>query len=100
MVHLVLHPHRIATTFLKLASWSPGAGFIPIISTKGINKINRKETFITKLSFMCTKRFIIFFKRWVQFRVGAIPRLIFNGSVQALVLFLQPKSLIFFRIFT
>jgi hypothetical protein len=34
MVHLVLHPHGIAPTFLKLDSWSPGAGFIPIISTK------------------------------------------------------------------
>ena len=33
MVHLVLHPDGIAPTFLKLDSWSPGAGFIPIIST-------------------------------------------------------------------
>ena len=27
----------IAPTFLKLDSWSPGAGYIPIISTKGKN---------------------------------------------------------------
>ena len=37
-----MHPHGIEPTFLKLYSWSPGAGFIPIISTKGINKIERK----------------------------------------------------------
>ena len=29
----------IAITFLKLDSWSPGADFPPIISTKGINHI-------------------------------------------------------------
>ena len=41
MAHLVLHPHGIVLNFLKLDSWSPGADFIPIISTKGINKIYR-----------------------------------------------------------
>ena len=35
---LGLHPHGIAPTFFKLDSWSPGAGFIPIISTKGIDQ--------------------------------------------------------------
>ena len=33
----------IATTFLKLDSWSPGAGFIPIISTKEINQIKEEK---------------------------------------------------------
>ena len=28
-------------TFLKLDFWSPGADFIPIISTKGINQIKK-----------------------------------------------------------
>ena len=28
---LVLYPHGMAPTFIKLDSWSPGAGFIPII---------------------------------------------------------------------
>ena len=37
MVQLGLHPHGIALTFLKL----PGAGFIPIILTKGINQIKK-----------------------------------------------------------
>ena len=41
MVHLVLHPHGNAHTFLKLDSLSPGAGFIPIISKKGINQIKK-----------------------------------------------------------
>ena len=39
MVHLVLHPHGIAPTFLKFDL--SGAGFIPIISTKGINQIKK-----------------------------------------------------------
>ena len=33
----------IAPTFLKLDSWSPEAGFIPIISTKGINQIKKAK---------------------------------------------------------
>ena len=40
-VQLVLHPHGIAPTFLKLDSWSPGAGFIAIIYTKGKNQIKK-----------------------------------------------------------
>ena len=40
-VPLVLHSHRIETTFLKLNSWLQGAGFIFIISTKGINQIKK-----------------------------------------------------------
>ena len=43
-VHLVLHPHEIAPTFLKLHSWSLGAGFIRIISTKGINQIKKEKS--------------------------------------------------------
>ena len=37
MVHLVLHPHGIVPTFLKLDLWSLGMRFIPIIYTNGIN---------------------------------------------------------------
>ena len=40
-IHLVLHPHGIAPTLLKLDTWSPGAGFIPIMSTKGIDQIKK-----------------------------------------------------------
>ena len=43
---LVLHPHGVAPTFFD--SWSPGAGFIPIISTKGINQIKKGKSMHTK----------------------------------------------------
>ena len=33
----------IAHTFLKLDSWSPRAGFITIISTKGINQLKKRK---------------------------------------------------------
>ena len=61
LVPLILHPHGIAPTFLKFYSWSPGADFIPVISTKG--KIRwRKENCKKKVKFyMHTKRFNIFF---------------------------------------
>ena len=39
-----LQPHGIAPTFLKLDLGSPGAGFIPITSTKVINQM-KKEIF-------------------------------------------------------
>ena len=43
-------------------SWSPGASFIPIISTKGIPKSDKEmKTLGKKLSFMHTKRFNLFF---------------------------------------
>ena len=76
MAHMVLHPHGIATTFLKLDSWSPGAVlFIPNISTNGINQIKKGNLKKQVLCFMYTKRFTKFLKIWEQFRVGAIPRL-------------------------
>ena len=56
-VHLILHPHRIAHTFLKFDSWSPEAGFIPIISTKGKKTEKERKNVRKKLSFMHTKRF-------------------------------------------
>ena len=42
----------IAPTFLNFDSWSPGAGFIPIISTKGKNQI--KEIVRKKKRFLNT----------------------------------------------
>ena len=38
---LGIAPTGISPTFLRLDSWSPGAGFIPIISNKGINQIKK-----------------------------------------------------------
>ena len=34
---MVLNPYGIETTFLKLDSWSLGAGFIPIIAYNVLN---------------------------------------------------------------
>ena len=50
VLHLVLHPHGIAPTFLKLDPLSPGADYIPIISDKGIYQIN-KEKIVIKVKF-------------------------------------------------
>ena len=80
ITHLVLGSLGIALTLLKLDSWSPGAGFIPIIFIKGINKI-KKGNCKKKIRFMHTKRFITFLKIWMQFFVGAIPRQPFFNSV-------------------
>ena len=63
-------PHRITTTFLKLDLWSPGAGFIAFISTKGIKQIKKRKLKENSfISFIHTKIFNSFFRRWVQFRV-------------------------------
>ena len=40
---MVLNPNGIEPTFLKLDSWSPGAGFIPIITSNALNKIKEKR---------------------------------------------------------
>ena len=42
-VPMVLNPHEIEPTFLKLDLWSPGVGFIPILSTKAISKIKKRK---------------------------------------------------------
>ena len=51
----------IAPTLSKFDSWSPGAGFIPIISINGINQI-KKGNCKKKKNFIHTKRFIIFLR--------------------------------------
>ena len=66
---LGIAPIRNCTHFLKIGFLV----FIPIISTKGINQIKKGK----KRSFMHIKIFNIFSKIWVQFCVGAIPRLPF-----------------------
>ena len=48
---MVLHPHGIASTFLKLDLRSPGAGLIPIISTKGKNQIKKEKIVKKKIKF-------------------------------------------------
>ena len=60
LVYLVLHLHEIAPTFLKVDSWSPGAGYIPIISTKGINQV-KKEKILRKTEVLCIQKDLIHF---------------------------------------
>ena len=56
---MVLNPHGIKPTFLKLNSWSPGAGFIS--SKNVLKKCEGKKKFYAYKN--------IFFK-WVQSRLG------------------------------
>ena len=42
-VPMVLNPHGIEPTFLKLDSWSPGAGFIPFITSIVLNQIKKEK---------------------------------------------------------
>jgi hypothetical protein len=74
LVHLVLHPHGIAPTFLKLDSWSPEAGSIPIITYNVSNWI-KKERMQEKNSFINTKTFIEILKNGFNPVLGSIPRL-------------------------
>ena len=75
MVHLVLNSHGIATTFLKNLVVVAGGKFYSYYIHQGYKSDKERKIVREKLSFFHTKRFITFFKRWVQFRVGAIPRL-------------------------
>ena len=46
-VHLVLHPHWIATTFIKLGSWSPWGGFYSNYIHQG-NKSDKERNIVRK----------------------------------------------------
>ena len=74
MVPMVLNPNGIEPTFLKLDSWSPGAGLIPIITSNILNLIKKKE-FKKKNSFMHTKTFNAVFKNGFNPVLGSITRL-------------------------
>ena len=75
MVHLVLHPHGIGPTFLKLESWSPVGRVYSYYIHQG-NKSDKERKIVRKqLFFMHNKIINIFSKIWVQFRVGGISRL-------------------------
>ena len=58
------------------------AGFILVISTKGINYIQKGKLYEKK--FMHTKRFDTFIKIWVQSCVGAILRVPFIAGCEFL----------------
>ena len=61
-VRLVMYPHRIALTFLK-------SGFIPIISTKGMNQIKKVKIVRKRLSFYNYKKI-----QYISSKMGAIPQ--------------------------
>ena len=70
---MVLNPNGIEPTFLKLDSWSPGAGFIPIITSNVLNKIPKEKKIQEKKSVLCIQKNIMQFLKmgsipfWVQF---------------------------------
>ena len=68
MVHLVLHPHRIAPTFLKIGFVVAGVGYCSYHIHPGNKSDKERKIVRKKLSFLHTKRFNTFFKRWVQFQ--------------------------------
>ena len=91
-VHLVLHPHGIALT-LKIGFVVAGGGFYSYYIHQG--NISDKER--EKLSFMHTKKINEFFNKWLQFRVGAIPRLPDKDICQFLVSSAVPPFLFLVR---
>jgi hypothetical protein len=72
---LGIAPTRNCTHFLNTGFVVAGGGFNSYYIKEG-NKSDKGRKIVRKnLSFMHRKRFNNSFKRWVQFRVGAIPRL-------------------------
>ena len=61
-VHLVLHPHGFAPTFLKLDWCSPGGGFYSYHIHQGNISYKERKFVRKKLSFMHTIRFNTFLK--------------------------------------
>ena len=69
---LGIAPTRNCTHFLKIVV--AGGGFHSSYIHQGY-KSDKEKIFFLKLRFMHTKRLNTFFNRWVQFSVGAVPRL-------------------------
>ena len=72
---LVFAPTRNCTHFLKIWFVVASGWFYSYNIHRGNKSDKEKKIVRTNLSFIHTKIFNKFFKRWVQFRVGAIPRL-------------------------
>ena len=69
--------HGIELTFLKLDSWSPGAGF-SFYNLKCIKIDRERKNVRKKISFMHTKTFNAAFKNGFNPMLGSIPRLPFS----------------------
>ena len=65
----------VCTHFLKIGFVVAGGGFYSYYIRHGNKSDKERKIVRKKLCSMHTKRFNTFFKRWVQVRVGAIPRL-------------------------
>ena len=71
---MVLNLNGIEPTLLKLDSWSPGAGFIPIINIKCIKLDKGKKKLREKKKVFCIqKTFNTFFKNGFNPVLGSIP---------------------------
>ena len=46
---MVLNPHGIEPSFLRLDSWLPGEGFIPIISSNVLNYTYKEKRMLKKV---------------------------------------------------
>ena len=71
---------RNCTQFLKIGFVAAGGGFYSYYINKGNKSDKERKIVRTKISFIHTKRFNTSFKR-LQFRVGAIPRLLSSISM-------------------
>ena len=74
---MVLHPHGIVPTFFKNGFVVAWGGFYFYYIPQGNKSVKERKIVRKKLSFMHTRRLNILFKIWVQFLVGANPRLPF-----------------------
>ena len=74
-VPMVLNPKGIEPTFLKFDSWSPGAGFIPIITSNIFNQIKKKRIQEKKTVLFIQKTFNAVFRNRFNPVLGSIPRL-------------------------
>ena len=69
-----------------------GGGFYSYYTHQGNKSAKERKIVSKKLIFIHTKRFYTFFKRWAQFRVGAIPRLPFFTYFGTWLLPYSPSS--------
>ena len=69
----LFNSNGIEPTFLKLNSWSPGAGFIPIITSNVLNQIKKKRIQINKSVLCIQKKFYSVFKNGFNPVLGSIP---------------------------
>ena len=83
---LGIAPTQNCTYFIKIGFVVDGVGLNSYFIHQWNKSDNERKIVRKKLSFMHSKRFNTFSKRWVQFRVGAIPCLPYEKCRQYLPL--------------